>query len=156
MSAGGVMEERSVLLVIDVQEKYIYSYEQTLVDRINGEINKALAAGIPIVYVLNAGTFSKEASPLAKGLEIVSGTQVVKRHPSAFTSEEFVHELTKGGYGILKMVGVDGCVCVAATALDAVKQGLTVKLIRSCVGTINVGRFERKLGEMALLGVEIM
>ena len=44
-----------ILLVIDVQQKYMRDYEPGLLERVNSRIREALDNGIPVVYIRNIG-----------------------------------------------------------------------------------------------------
>ena len=80
-----------ILLVIDMQQKYMDNYEPDLLDRVNVRIHEAVDAGMPVVYVRNVGKLENEEKyVLAEGLDVVSEYVFAKRWPSAFSSEEFV------------------------------------------------------------------
>lgn len=149
------MAEKSVLIVIDVQEKYISRYPQELVSRINERLDSAVASGIPVIYVLNAGKDPEsEISPLANGLTEVQGAKIIKRSPSSFSSEQFISEIEKYRDRTLEIVGVDGSCCVAKTAMDGAKRGYRVRLVLPCVGSVHDRQYLKKLEEMAAVGVE--
>lgn len=42
---------KEILLVIDMQQKYMNSYEPSLLERVNLRIQKAVASDMPVVYV---------------------------------------------------------------------------------------------------------
>ena len=77
----------NILIVIDIQQKYLKSYKPTLVDRVNARIEEALKKDIPVVYVRNIGISGREASfEFADDLKIKSDCIFSKRFPSDFTN----------------------------------------------------------------------
>ena len=51
------------------------------------------------------------------------------------------------------MVGVDGNLCINASAKGAVKCGFFVSILLSCVGVSNLPRFEKTKENLEKLGV---
>lgn len=150
------MTPNNILIIIDVQQKYISRYSSELVPKLNKLIQAAVEADTPVIYVLNAGTSpDSEISPLANGLIVVPGAKIVKRKPSAFTSEEFIDALEACHGRTLVIAGIDGSCCVAHTAIDGVRKGYHVKVILSCVESVNEGHYQKALEEMKSEGVEL-
>ena len=109
-----------ILLVIDMQQKYMDKYDSELLDHVNMRIHEAMVAEIPVVYVRNVGKPETEKNyVLAEGLDIVSEFVFTKRCPSAFSSVEFVDFIERMKVDTINMVGIDGRCCVAKSALDA-------------------------------------
>ena len=44
-----------ILLVIDMQQKYMNSYEPDLMTRVNTRIKEAVESDVPVVYIRNVG-----------------------------------------------------------------------------------------------------
>lgn len=129
---------RAVLIVIDMQQKYIPMYDTGLVERVNVVINAYHEAGLPVLYVKNIGRPENAAQyELAENLVMVSDQIFEKRSPSAFTSEAFVQELERLHADTLEIAGVDGNCCVAQTAMEAVKRGYQVRVLVGSVGFRN-------------------
>ena len=93
------MEKRlliEILLVIDMQQKYMDNYEPDLLDRVNVRIHEAVAADMPVAYVRNVGKLENEEKyVLSEYLDVVSEYVFAKRGPSAFSSEEFVQTIER-------------------------------------------------------------
>ena len=146
-----------ILLVMDMQQKYMDSYESDLLERVNMRIQEAVAADIPVVYVRNVGKLENEDKYiLADGLDVVSEFVFAKRWPSAFSSEEFVQFIERLKVDTINMVGVDGRCCVARTALEAVKRGYKVRIYLDSVAAKNDNFYLKELPEMRDAGVEII
>ena len=72
-----------ILLVIDVQQRYLKNYKPDLVKRVNNRISEAVKADIPVVYVRNTGRSGKDENfDLAESLLIESDCVFKKRLPS--------------------------------------------------------------------------
>ncbi len=146
-----------ILLVIDMQQKYMDSYESDLLERVNMRIQEAVAADIPVVYVRNVGKIENEDKyVLAEGLDVVSEYVFAKRWTSAFSSEEFVQFIERMQVDAINMVGVDGRCCVARSAMDAKKRGYHVRLYLDSVAATNDNFFLKELPEMQEAGVQIV
>ena len=146
-----------ILLVIDMQQKYMNSYEPSLLERVNLRIQKAVATDMPVVYVKNVGKPENEDKyVLAEGLDVVSEFVFAKRWPSVFSSEEFVQFLEQLKVDTINMIGVDGRCCVARSAIDAKKRGYKVKLYLDSVAATNDKFFLKELPEMQKAGIEIV
>ena len=146
-----------ILLVIDMQQKYMNSYEPDLIMRVNNRIKEAVEADVPVVYVRNVGKIENiDNYNLADDLDIVSDCSFTKRWPSAFSSGEFVSFIECLNVDVINMVGIDGRCCVARTAMDAVKRGYTTKIYLDSVAAMNDNFYLKELPEMRDAGVEII
>ena len=146
-----------ILLVIDMQQKYMNSYEPDLIMRVNNRIKEAVEADVPVVYVRNVGKIENiDNYNLADDLDIVSDCSFTKRWPSAFSSKEFVSFIECLNVDVINMVGIDGRCCVARTAMDAVKRGYTTKIYLDSVEAMNDNFYLKELPEMRDAGVEII
>ncbi len=146
-----------ILLVIDIQQKYMNSYDSDLLERVNMRIHEAVASDMPVVYVRNVGKLENEDKyVLAEGLDVVSEFVFAKRWPSAFSSEEFVQFIERLKVDTINMAGVDGRCCVARTALEAVKRGYKVRIYLDSVAARNDNFYLKELPEMRDAGVEII
>ena len=127
-----------ILLVIDVQQRYLKNYKPDLVKRVNNRISEAVKADIPVVYVRNTGRSGKDENfDLAEGLLIESDCIFKKRLPSAFSNDEFELFLNKMKVETINVVGVDGRCCVSRTVLDALDRGYGVHLLMDAIEAHN-------------------
>jgi nicotinamidase-related amidase len=146
-----------ILLVIDMQQKYMNSYEPDLITRVNTRIKEAVESDVPVVYIRNVGKIENiDKYNLADGLDIVSDCSFTKRWPSAFSSEEFVSFIEDLKVDVINMVGVDGRCCVARTAMDALKRGYRARIYLDSVAAMNDNFYLKELPEMRDAGVEII
>ena len=123
-----------ILLVIDVQQRYLKNYKPDLVKRVNNRISEAVKADIPVVYVRNTGRSGKDENfDLAEGLLIESDCIFKKRLPSAFSNDEFELFLNKMKVETINVVGVDGRCCVSRTVMDALEKGYKVNLLMDAI-----------------------
>ena len=146
-----------ILLVIDMQQKYMNSYEPDLMTRVNTRIKEAVESDVPVVYIRNVGKIENiDKYNLADDLDIVSDCSFTKRWPSAFSSEEFVSFIEDLKVDVINMVGVDGRCCVARTAMDALKRGYKARIYLDSVAAMNDNFYLKELPEMRDAGVEII
>ena len=139
-----------ILLVIDIQERYMAHYDPNLLKRVNSRIREAQTVGIPVFYVRNIPRLeSTENYDYATGLSIVSDHLYDKKSPSAFSNPSFAEDLKKLGVTEIEMIGVDGNCCVKRTCLDAVAAGFEVTLNLHCIAARNEKIFARTLAELA-------
>ncbi len=143
-----------VLVVIDIQDKYLSFYDHELINRINSRIEKASMDEVPVLYVRNIGIFGNtEGYDLANNLLIVSDHIYEKRTPSAFTNPLFVKTLSSLEPTTIEIIGIDGNCCVKKTCVDAVNSGYKVSLDLNCTAAKNRKIFDRTLKELSGLGV---
>ena len=146
------------LIVIDMQEKYLESYDSELLAFINRKIRLAHEdEDVPIVYVKNIGiTGNKKGYELSNELLKVSDLVYEKKRPSAFTSKAFTEKIKSLKATELEIIGIDGCSCVAKTAMDAVKRGYRAEIVKPCVGARNQKLYEKTLSDLQGAGVGIL
>jgi len=148
------------LVIVDMQEAYIgekskyrFANKKELIDCINNRIKKA-KKGTAIIYVKNAKKGA--ASDFAEGLAIVSDLIFLKEKSSSFSNEMFTNYLYRNNINEIEVAGIDGDVCVKNTAIDGIKNGLTVTLPLSCIGVINKERFLKTKQTLTELKVRII
>lgn len=146
-----------ILLVIDMQEKYMSSYDSDLINRVNLRIREAKENAMPVVYIRNVGKIeSIDKYNLSEKLDLVSEYSFTKRWPSAFSSEEFTAFVKNNRVDTINMIGVDGRCCVARTAMDVVKRGLAARIYLDSVAAKNDNFYLKELPAMQEAGVEIV
>lgn len=145
------------LLVVDVQEEYIQRYEDSLLERINQRIQRALVDSELIIYIENIKVLrhNEKKSPFADGLYIASAHVFSKKKASAFSNTELVDFLKENGIIHLEIIGVDGNHCVFSTAKESKKYIPVVTVNCNCVGVRNRQRFEKTRETLSQSGVEI-
>ena len=133
------------LLVIDIQKGYIEKYNSDLLLQINKRIQKAVEDHELIVYIMNIKKLKsgKVTNELANNLIVLSTNIFYKEHASAFTNEKLIGFLRSNHISELEIVGIDGNVCVAKSASDAVENGFIVHLLLDCIGIQNIERFTK-------------
>ena len=139
-----------ILLVIDIQQRYMAHYDPDLLKRVNSRIREAQTVGTPVFYVRNIPRLeSCENYDYATGLLLVSDHLYDKKSPSAFSNPSFAEDLKKLGVTEIEMIGVDGNCCVKRTCLDAVAAGFKVALNLRCIAARNEKIFAKTLVELA-------
>ena len=146
-----------ILLVIDMQQKYMDNYAPELIGHVNMRIHEAVATDMPVVYVRNIGKpENDEKYVLAEGLDVVSEFVFTKSSPNAFSSEEFVYFIERMKVDTINMVGVDGRCCVAHSAMEAKKRGYKVRLYLDSVAATNDKFYLKELPKMRDVGIEML
>ena len=146
----------TILLVIDVQEKYMGYYSNDLIEKVNERVDAAKAWNESVIYIRNISMLGNtEGYELAKNLHVESELVFDKRKPSAFTNEAFCKALKAIGETSIEIIGVDGNCCVKKTAIDAKRAGYEVSLNTKCVGFRSPQITGRTLDELSKEGVKI-
>jgi len=137
-----------MLLVIDMQEKYMKNYPDSLINSVNARIKEAQEKKEEIVYVMNIGKEeNRDGYNLADDLYIFTDRIYEKNKPSAFSAEDFTEFLSHSWDRKLEIIGIDGNCCVKKTAIDAVKEGFEVFINSNCVEVRNIKIYEKTLVE---------
>lgn len=83
-----------ILLVIDMQQKYMDNYEPDLLNRVNVRIHETVDAGMPVVYVRNVVKLENEENYLlAEGLDAVSEYVLINDAISAKRQISFIYNV---------------------------------------------------------------
>ncbi|BCN30852.1 cysteine hydrolase family protein [Anaeromicropila herbilytica] len=155
------------LLVIDMQEDYIgdirnkkrFPYKSDiLLPRINQRISEFTKEGNLVIYIVNRFFYQRRGykPELVKGLNIVEASPVfIKNRANSFSNPKLLQYLQEKNINEVELVGVDGNYCVAATALDAKKNGLVVKFNHQCIGVANITKFKKILTRLENDGITI-
>lgn len=154
------MKEKNdkALLVIDIQKSYISKYEADLVQKINARIIEAQKRQYDIVYIKNTKMLRSGAvtDAFADELFLASENVFCKNQADAFSSEELISYLKSKRISEIEMIGVDGNLCLHASAKGAVKCGFFVSVLLSCIGVSNLPRFEKTKEDLERLGVRLL
>ena len=110
-------------------------------------IIEASQNGDLIIYIKNKriNKRGEHVSELVTGLKIVSDYIVEKDSKSVFSNDKLESILKDNNIETIEVNGIDGCCCVAATALDAVEKGYNVIFPLKYIGTLNEERFITKI-----------
>ena len=143
-----------LLLVIDIQEKYMGFYRPDLIDAVNKHVAYAKENDIPIIYIKNVGLLGdSDDYRFADKLRIVSDDIFLKKIPSAFSNNLFSERLKEMGIDMIDVVGVDGRCCVFKTVMDAVGQGYGVRLHLDAIAARSDKFYSKELELMKAAGV---
>jgi len=135
-----------VLLIIDAQREYTDGLlplpgVQAAVDALAGLLDKARAAGAPVVHVRHKGP-GKAFNPSSTGFEIVAPltprageTIVDKGLPNAFAGTELAKILAAAGRKNLIVGGFMTHMCVSATVRAATDNGYMSTIAADTVAT---------------------
>jgi nicotinamidase-related amidase len=141
------MNNNTALLVIDVQvcnfgDSAPVHEGGALLSKISGLIERAHAAGAPVVYVQHCGPEGAIDEPGTLGWEIhpalapIEGEVVIqKRHPDAFQETNLQRELESRGIERLIITGIQTEYCVDTTCRRAYSLGYDVTLVEDAQST---------------------
>lgn len=151
------MAEKTALIVIDMQNDYLYekrkkrfSYDtEKLTAAVNELIHSYESSGCDVIYIRHLiqdlptnrllfgySIAGSEGAELYDGLDIVSSLCFDKFFGDALTNKELLQLVKKNGYDELHLCGLDECGCVTSTALGAVKRGLKAAVLRKGTATV--------------------
>lgn len=172
------MSDKKALVVIDMQNDYLWSNRKKmfsyntaeLVGAVNALVHEYSEQGEDVIYIGQVfpniitnkwfigfsikGTAGAEIYP---DIDVVSDYYFEKNLPDSFTARSFREFMSEKQYTEITVCGLDLCGCVGATAKGAVKTGAKVKLAESAAGC----RFEKEKADkmkstLISLGVEII
>ena len=135
-----------ILLIIDAQREYTdgllpLSGVQPAIEALATLLEKARAAGAPIVHVRHKGT-GKAFNPSSSGFEIVApltpraGEAIVdKALPNAFAGTDLAKQLAASGRKNLVVGGFMTHMCVSATVRSATDNGFMSTIAADTVAT---------------------
>ncbi len=147
------MSEKKALLVIDLQNDYLwdkrkamFTYDtKTLIGNVNEAIRTYKDKGYDIIYIkhiqpkiLSFVGFSikgTEGAEMYGELDQVSDVCFKKNRSDAYTSKAFSQHMEYQDYSEVILCGIDECGCVGATAQGAVKTGVNVVILQNCIGS---------------------
>lgn len=152
-----LVPERSVLVVIDIQEKFrdlIHGMPQ-VIERTTAMIKFCQQLDIPIIvtehYTRGLGVTTPELRPLFRPFDPVE-----KIHFSCCGNEEFSNRLEKLGRDQIILCGIETHVCIYQTAMDLLRQGKQVSVAVDAVSSCSAGNRDIGLKRMSEAGVQSM
>jgi nicotinamidase-related amidase len=169
----------TAFLVLDMQRDFLedggrlpVAGEQvaSLLESVNALIEDAVAAGAPVIYVLNAfspsdwlGNVFRHGAALegSAGAEldprlVVRGSvRFTKKRSDAFSNPELNAFLRERRIGQLIIAGVFADACVKATATAALRRGYRVTVPRDAVAAGSDGARLRALAAMDRMGARV-
>ena len=132
----------STLLLIDLQRNMLEPPEQVpcavqLIDLVDALLERARAAGAPVVHVRNNGAEEELDFPGTPGWELyhapLEGEAIVDKHGMDAFVDTDLEDLLPAGTRIV-LAGLASDYCVRATALSALDRGYEVRLVRGAHG----------------------
>ncbi len=171
---------RRALVVVDMIEDFAHEggalycgpSMARIVPVIRGEIDRAHAAGEPVVYLTDAhlpgdaefAMFPPHAIVGTKGAEIVpelaataADTVIPKRRYSGFFGTDLDITLREKGVDTLRLVGDCTNICVLYTAADARNLGYAVEVVREGVTSFDEEAHQDALRELEkTLGAKVV
>ena len=147
----------NALLVIDVQKGYMERYDARLLQAINRRIREAVEQDTLVVYVHNVRHLKSGdvVNAFADGLEIGSPHVVLKDRASVFSNGLLQDLLRENCVKAIEVIGIDGCCCVAQSAIDARALGFDVTVPCAYIGVKTPERFAKKRLTLEKLGIRV-
>lgn len=149
------MANIKAVLVIDIQKEYMKQYDANLLTAINGRIRETVWKKELIIYVKNVRCLkSGQIIPeFADGLDVCSSYVIYKEKASTFGDDKLLTWLQMNNVSEIDVIGIDGCCCVARSALDAQALGYQVSIPCEYIGIKNRERFEKKAVRLKKQGI---
>ena len=133
---------RPALLIIDMQAGMFGGPEplwegERVLATINGLIERARAAGVPVFAARHTGPAGSPIAPGSAAVQLVAGLAVDpardhvfdKTRPSCFQGTDLAGELERLGIDELVIAGVKTQYCIDTTCRAAAERGLSVVLV---------------------------
>lgn len=148
--------ESSVFICVDVQEKLLSVIHESekILPRIKIMLQAAKALAIPVVATAQYPERLGNTMPELLTLAPENTPEYGKVAFSCFGEEEFCKSVAP--YKTLVLFGVETHVCVLQTALDALKAGHEVILVRDAVSSRKESDKEAGIAFMQEAGVKVM
>ena len=146
------MSEKKALIVIDMQNDYLWEKKKPmftydtgkLVSDVNRTIETCSAQGCDIIYIKHVlpklmwgvgfSIKGTEGAELFPALDVVSDLCFEKNRSDSYTSKTFRTHMEAAGYTEVVLCGLDECGCVGATARGAAKTGIRVFMLEESIG----------------------
>ncbi|HYH23548.1 MAG TPA: isochorismatase family protein [Azospirillum sp.] len=149
--------ERSVLVVVDVQERLmpaVHEWER-VVNNAGVLLRTATQMGVPVVA---SEQYSKGLGPTVTAVRdlLPPGSIVEKIHFSAAYEPAFMDRLDSHGRDQIVLCGSEAHVCVMQTALGLRALGRTVFIVADATSSRNPANAEAGIARMRVNGVEVV
>ena len=176
MTRRVLMSEKKALVVIDMQNDYLwekrmtkFSYDtEELVSSVNNAISEYRENGYDIIYIaqmfpnlitnkwiIGFSIKGTEGAELFGKLNVVSDLYFEKNLPDSYSSKAFREHMEKQGYSEVVLCGLDECGCVGATAKGAAKTGVKVVMLENCIGRrFSDEKVQKMRSRLKALGVQ--
>ena len=134
-SLGIINRNKSVFILIDIQEKFIPVIKNT--DKLISNANILLEASeilkIPLIVTEQ---YPKGLGRTSNKISLPSNHYVIEKTEfSCFGNEEFVKKIKKLAVDSIVLFGVEAHVCILQTALDALKNNLDVHVVADAISS---------------------
>lgn len=172
------MSDKKALIVIDMQNDYLwnkrkkmFSYNTSeLVNAVNAIIREFSEQGNDVIYIgqvfpnivtnkwfIGFSIKGTAGAEIFSDIDIVSDFYFEKNLPDSFTSKKFRSFVAEKKYSEITVCGLDLCGCVGATAKGALKTGAKVKLAVAATGCrFEKDKAEKMKNKLISTGVEII
>ena len=152
------------VFVIDMQEEYVgignrYGYDSAnLIGQVNQRIQQAKENQDIVIYIKNRKNLKSgiQIPEFAKGLDIISTNIFYKDKASLFSDVELLNFIKEHEISEADFIGIDGNCCVAASAIEGTKLGITSHIPCQYVGVKNAERFSKKKKTLTESGVIVV
>lgn len=171
----------SALVIIDMQDDFTNKRGKngfgdaavaSAIDTVNRHIEMARSQNIPVAVIrqvqyepiailvtkLLAGSEGLAGSPglgLDPRIDASAAPDFEKSRADAFSNKKFEAWLAENHIGQLKLVGLDGCYCVQATAHGALNRGYAVEILQDGVLTAFPARWQECKMQLQARGAAI-
>lgn len=133
MSSGKLQKEKSILIVIDIQEKLmpVIDNKEDIFNQVNKLIKGAELLELPIIYTEQ---YPKGLGNICEEIKMtVNNVVVEKNFFSCALSNQFM-QLLKGKTQFI-LCGVESHICILKTALDMIDKGFEVHIVADAVSS---------------------
>src|SRR4030042_684157 len=151
-----LQRERTVLLIIDIQERIldvIHQYERVIENTLK-LIRGMKILNIPIYYTEQ---YPKGLGPTADVLksELGESNAIQKMSFSCYAAGDLFDEFKKKNIETVIVCGIESHVCVLQTVLDLIANGFKVHLATDAVSSRRISDYEIAVNRMRSNGAEI-
>lgn len=176
MTEVNEMVEKKALVVIDMQNDYLWEKRKAKFSYNTGELVKSVNNAVSlykekrydVIYIaqmfpniitnkwfIGFSIKGTEGAELYSKLNVVSDLYFEKNLSDTYSSKEFREYMKKQSYTEVVLCGLDECGCVGATAKGAVKTGVKVFLLENCIGSrFSDDKVRKMRDELTSLGVQ--
>ena len=131
------LEDETLLLLVDVQEKLIVNIKD------NQQLLFNIKKLIDTCNLLNVRIAISEQNPLKLGITLESIIEknkyptFEKMEFSCFENKNFVNFINEYNFKNIIVCGIESHICILQTSIDLLKQGLNILIPRDAIGSRN-------------------